>query len=149
REGSVSTARAPGAFFVADGYSPVVITQELWRYWSSHGRPAALPVFPAGSVAIERRGKDDVTRDEGKPASLERYWLSGLGWGRETLWVTAEGRLAALKGVDAEFDHFEATRTGYSGALSALVASAAADGLAAFAEISKPGLAAPEDGGPV
>ncbi|HEV8118079.1 MAG TPA: amidohydrolase family protein [Thermoanaerobaculia bacterium] len=149
RDGAVSTARAPGAFFVADGYSPAVVTQELWRYWSSHGRPAALPVFPSGTIAIEGRGKDEVTNDEGKPASLDRYSLSGLGWGRETLWVDSEGRLAALKAVDAEFDHFEATRSGYSGALGPLVASGAADGLAALAEISKPALAAPEESGPV
>ncbi|HKF42487.1 MAG TPA: amidohydrolase family protein [Thermoanaerobaculia bacterium] len=144
RGGSAAKARAPDAFFVADGYSPVVVTQELWRYWSSHGKPAALTVFPSGSVAIERRGKDDVSDDEGKPATLERYSVGGLGWGRETFWVDRDGRLAALKAVDAEFDHFEATRTGYSAALPALVASAAADGLAALYEISKPALATPQ-----
>ena len=149
RGGSVAKAPAPSAFFFADGYSPVVVTQELWRYWSSHGQPAALPVFPSGSIAIERRGKDDVTDDEGKPSTLERFSVAGLGWGRETLWVDKDGRLAALKAVDAEFDHFEATRSGYSGALSAFVASAAADGLAALSEVSKPALAAPEETGTV
>ena len=43
---------------------------------------------------------------------------SGLAWGRETVWMDSEGRLAALKAVDAEFDHFEATRSGYSEFLS-------------------------------
>src|SRR5215471_3565277 len=34
RGDSVAKAPAPAVFFVADGYSPVVVTQELWRYWS-------------------------------------------------------------------------------------------------------------------
>ena len=55
--------------------------EQLWRYWAAHGRPAALPVFPSGTVSFERRGKDEVTDDDGKPASLDRYSLSGLGVG--------------------------------------------------------------------
>src|SRR6185369_6149055 len=149
RNGSVKTVKAPVVFFVADSYAPVVATEQLWRYWAAHGRPAELTVFPAGRVSFERRGKDEVTDDSGKSVSLERYALSGLAWGRETVWMDSEGRLAALKAVDAEFDHFEATRSGYSEALGALVASAAADGTAALAEVSRPALAAPEEAGPV
>ncbi len=149
RSGSVKTVKAPAVFFVADSYAPIVATEQLWRYWAGHGRPAELMVFPAGKVSFERRGKDEVTDDAGKSVSLERYALSGLAWGRETVWMDSEGRLAALKAVDAEFDHFEATRAGYSQALGALVASAAADGATALAEISRPALAAPEEAGPV
>ncbi len=149
RDGKVERVRAPAAFFVADAYAPVIVTEQLWRYWASHGRPAELPLFPSGRMSIERRGKDDVKDDDGKPVSLERFALTGLEWGRETLWVDADGRLAALKAVDAEFDHFEATRLGYSQALPALVASAAADGMAALREISRPMLAAPDETGPV
>ncbi len=149
RNGSVKTVKAPAVFFFADSYAPIVATEQLWRYWAAHGRPAELTVFPAGRVSFERRGKDEVTDDAGKSMSLERYALSGLAWGRETVWMDSEGRLAALKAVDAEFDHFEATRSGYSEALGALVASAAADGTAALAEVSRPALAAPEEAGPV
>src|SRR5580765_6204252 len=117
RDGKVEKSRAPAAFFSADGYAPVAVTEELWRYWSSHGRPAELPLLPSGRVSFESRGKDDVTDDQGKRVSLERFALTGLEWGRETLWMDSEGRLAALKAVDAEFDHFEATRSGYSQAL--------------------------------
>jgi imidazolonepropionase-like amidohydrolase len=149
RDGKVEKSRAPAAFFTADGYAPVAITEELWRYWSSHGRPAELALLPSGRVSFQSRGKDEVTDDQGKRVSLERFRLTGLEWGSETLWVDSEGRLAALKAVDAEFDHFEATRAGYSQALPTLVARAAADGMEALREISKPMLAAPDDGAAV
>ena len=150
--GRIRAALAPPLFFVASGYAPVTVTEQLWRYWSSHGRPAVVPIFPSGRVGFERRGTDDVTDDDGKPQKLERYAVSGLGWGRETIWLDANGHLAAVKAVDAEFDHFEAARFGYSGysqSLPTLVASAAADGMAALAEISRSHLSAPEDSTPV
>lgn len=143
RDGKVTTTRAPARFFAADSYAPVAITEELWRYWSSHGRPEELALFPSGKASFEPRGKEEVTDDDGKKVSLERFALIGLEWGRETIWFDSEGRLVALKAVDAEFDHFEATRMGYSETLPAFVASAAADGMAALAKLSLP---APEAG---
>jgi imidazolonepropionase-like amidohydrolase len=138
----------PPLYFVAAGYSPVAVTEELWKYWSKHGRPASIPMYPNGvAVEIARRGEDEVTDDDGKKQTLVRYAVAGLGWGRETVWIDAQGRLAALKAVDAEFDHFEATRRGYSDVLPGLVASAARDGLAALSEMSQGASAAP--GGPV
>src|SRR6185295_11204228 len=114
RNGSVTTAQAPGAYFFADGYAPVVATEELWRYWNAHGKPGEVALFPSGRATIERRGTDDVRDDDGKPVRLERFALGGLEWGRETLWIDSKGNLAALKAVDAEFDHFEAVRDGYT-----------------------------------
>jgi imidazolonepropionase-like amidohydrolase len=149
REGKVSTAPAPGLFFTADAYAPVVVTEQLWRYWAARGRPAEIPLFPSGVASFEPRGKEEVTDDDGRNVTLDRFALTGLEWGRETLWMDGEGRLAALKAVDAEFDHFEAIRRGYTEALPAFVASAAADGLAALAEMSRPALAAPDEPGPL
>ena len=149
RDGKVEKSRAPAAFFAADSYAPVAVTEAMWRYWSSHGRPAELPILPSGSVSFQSRGKDDVTDDQGRRVSLERFALTGLEWGRETLWIDSEGRLAALKSVDAEFDHFEATRSGYSQALPRLVARAASDGMEALRELSRPLLATPDDGSAV
>lgn len=142
-------ATAPSLFFVASGYAPVTVTGELWRYWSTRGRPAAVPIFPSGRVGFERRGTDEVTGDDGKLQKLERYAVTGLGWGQETIWLDGNGHLAAVKAVDAEFDHFEATRLGYTQSLPALVASAAADGMTALAEISRSRLSTPQDSAPV
>jgi imidazolonepropionase-like amidohydrolase len=130
--------RRPERFFVGSSYAPMVLTEELWRYWKAHGSPRPLRVIPLGDVAFERRGEDAVTNDEGDRRTLERWAVSGIGWGRETLWFDGEGRLAAAKMVDAELDHFEATRKGYSQALGQLVSSAARDGLAQLSESSPP-----------
>jgi imidazolonepropionase-like amidohydrolase len=149
--GEKTTVPAPERFFFAGGYAPVAVTEELWSYWNRNGRPASIALFPMGGAAeIRRRGTDEVVDDEGRKQTLERYTLRGIGWGSETLWIDGRGRLAALKAIDAEFDHFEATGRGYSDVLPGLIASAAADGLAALAEMAG-GSAAPEDveGAPV
>jgi imidazolonepropionase-like amidohydrolase len=132
------TEATPPRFFVGSAYAPMILTEELWRYWKSHGSPQQLRVIPLGDVNFEHRGLDSVSDDDGKTKTLDRWAVTGIGWGRETLWFDGDGRLAAAKMVDAEFDHFEATRKGYSQALSRLVASAAADGMAQLAEASRP-----------
>jgi hypothetical protein len=132
------TERRPDQFFVGSSYAPMILTEELWRYWKAHGSPRQLRVIPLGEVTFDRRGEDAVTNDEGDPRTLERWTVTGIGWGRETLWFDGEGRMAAAKMVDAEFDHFEATRKGYSQALSQLVSSAAKDGLAQLSEAFQP-----------
>ena len=66
--------------------------------------------------------------------SLDRYSVSGVLWGRETLWTDQNGTLVALVSTDAEFDHFEAVRPEFEDAVPQLVARAASDGMAAMAE---------------
>jgi imidazolonepropionase-like amidohydrolase len=134
REGR-ATRREPvtaGVFTLA-GYAPPSMQMELMRYWASHGRPATVPLLPHGAARIEARGRDDVPIG-GRTVALDRYSVSGVVWGRETLWCDDSGRLAALVGVDAEFDHFEAVRPELEAVLPQLVARAASDGMAAMAE---------------
>lgn len=146
QDGRAREVAAPGSFFVSTAYAPVIVTDRLWRYWSSHGRPSDIPLFPNGHAAIELRGRDEVKDAEGRPLSLERYTLMGRSWGRETFWIDPTGALAAFKGVDTEFDHFEAVRPDVIEALPALVASAAADGVAALRDALPP---SPAEAGPV
>jgi imidazolonepropionase-like amidohydrolase len=134
REGG-ETRRAPvpeGAFTLA-GYAPASMQMELMRYWASHGRPSSVPLLPQGAAHVEPRGRDQVTVG-GRTVALDRYSLSGVVWGRETLWCNENGRLEALVGVDAEFDHFEAVRPELEAAVPQLVARAASDGMSAMAE---------------
>jgi imidazolonepropionase-like amidohydrolase len=145
--GVTRTAEAPPAFFTLDGYAPMIVTERLHAYWLAHAKPASIPTFPGGEVSIEARGEDEVRDDSGRMRRLTRYALTGIGWGRETAWFDEEGHLAALKGVDAEFDHFEATRSGYRGALASLVARAAADGMAELQEKAPSVLAEPDASG--
>ena len=122
----------PGTFTLA-GYAPVSMQMELLRYWTSHGRPASIALLPSGTAHIEPRGRDTISVG-GRMWALDRYSVSGVLWGRETLWTDDSGKLDALVSVDAEFDHFEAVRPELEDAVPQLVARAASDGMAAMAE---------------
>ena len=130
------TAARPAAAFTISGYAPVALQQAMIRYWQSHGRPAALAILPSGRVTIEQRGSDTLTLD-GVAVALERFSIAGLIWGRETVWFDRAGRLAALVSIDAEFDHFEAIRSGYEAGLTVFVSRAAVDAGAALAELAR------------
>ena len=134
REGSASRREPtpPGAFMLA-GYAPPSVQMMLMRFWAARGRPATVPLLPHGVARIQPRGRDEITVD-GRAVTLDRYSVDGVVWGRETLWVDAGGRLAALVSVDAEFDHFEAARPEFGTAIPQLVARAASDGMAAMAD---------------
>jgi imidazolonepropionase-like amidohydrolase len=137
QRGQTRSVAAPARFFVGSSYAPVTMTQELLRYWASHGKPASLPVYPIGTVTIERRGEDTVVDRDQQSHTLERFAIGGLGWGKETVWLDENHQLAALKGVDTEFDHFEATGRGFDEALPMFVARAAEDGLEALGETAR------------
>ena len=122
----------PGTFTLA-GYAPVSMQMELLRYWMSHGKPASIPLLPQGAAHIEARGRDTISTG-GRMLTFDRYSVTGVLWGRETLWADESGKLAALVSVDAEFDHFEAVRPEFEDAVSQLVARSASDGMAAMAE---------------
>ncbi|HEU4559501.1 MAG TPA: amidohydrolase family protein [Longimicrobium sp.] len=135
REGTETrTVAAPGRFFTIAGYAPVATQMLLLRYLARHPG-AAVSVLPRGSVSVERRGVDTVDTTSGRHV-LTRYSIGGLIWGRESAWTDSAGQLVAVKGVDAEFDHFEALRDGYQPALAALVASSASDGMRVMAELA-------------
>jgi len=137
REGEAThDAAKPAQFFLIANYAPTVAQMMLIRYWLAHGSPATLKTFPSGEVRIEDRGHDDV-EISGQKIPLERYSVSGLIWGRETLWLDAGKQLAAVVTVDAEFDHFESVREGLEPALPSLVARAGSGEMAALAEMGK------------
>jgi imidazolonepropionase-like amidohydrolase len=139
RDGSTSRReQAPQGVFTLAGYAPPSVQMALMQFWAAHGRPASVPLFPHGTARIELRGRDTVATVKGngggEAVTLDRYSVSGIVWGRETLWCDASGRLAALVSVDAEFDHFEAARPEFTSAVPQLVARAASDGMAAMAD---------------
>jgi imidazolonepropionase-like amidohydrolase len=133
REGhDTRSAPVPEGAFTLAGYAPPSMQMELMRYWVAHGRPSSVPLLPRGAVHIEPRGRDQIAVGD-RTVALDRFSLSGVVWGRETLWCDESGRLAALVGVDAEFDHFEAVRPELDAAVPQLIARAASDGMAAMA----------------
>lgn len=136
RDKQSELALPTGAFFTIAGYAPTTMQMLMVRYWAAHGSPAQLTTLPNGSVRIEARGQDAIQIGS-KDETLDRYTVEGLIWGRETLWFDGQRNLVAAVTTDAEFDHFEAIRDGYEGALGTFVSKAGADGMSSLAEISK------------
>jgi imidazolonepropionase-like amidohydrolase len=136
RDKQTDTPVPSGPFFTIAGYAPTTMQMLMVRYWAEHGSPSQLPTLPRGSVKIESRGQDTVhigTRD----ATLDRYTVEGLIWGRETLWFDSNRDLVAAITTDAEFDNFEAIRDGYESALGDFVGRAGSDNMNALADIAK------------
>lgn len=129
-------AERPREFFTIAAYAPAALQMMLIRKWQSSGRPKKLQTFPAGELSIEDRGRDEFVVKDAK-INLERFLITDLAWGRETLWMDSQSRLAALVGVDGEYDHFEAVRPEFEDSLGGFVQRAAVDEMAALAEISK------------
>jgi imidazolonepropionase-like amidohydrolase len=136
REGKETRqAAVPARFFTIAGYAPAAMQMMLMRYLASNNIKGSLQTLPGGAVTIDKRGTDKIKVGD-KMVELDRYSVSGLIWGRESLWLDKKQNLVALVGVDAEFDHFEALREDYESALPIFVGKAADDGMAALAEIS-------------
>ena len=132
----VTEAARPPQFFTIAGYAPATLQMLMLRYWSAHGSLENLPAPPDRRIHVESRGLDTISLD-GKSYSFSRYTVQGLIWGRETLWFNPHNDLIAAVTTDAEFDHFEAVREGFEGALGQFVAHAGADGMAAMLELSR------------
>src|SRR5260370_35152657 len=95
-----------------------------------------MKTFPAGVLSIEDRRADDFIL-KGTKVTLERFSISDLAWGRETLWLDARNQLVALITVDGEYDHFEGVKPEYEENLGNFVQRAATDEMAALTAISK------------
>jgi len=126
----------PEQFFGISTYAPVALQMMLVRKWQAAGRPRKMQTFPAGALTIEDRGADYFSV-KGTKIAFERFSISDLAWGRETLWLDAQSQLVALITVDGEYDHFEAIRPEYEENLGNFVQRAATDEMAALAAISK------------
>ena len=138
RRGKTESVVPSGAWFIADGYSPVAMQEEMMRWWLKHGSPKEFTAYPSGAtVRIEATGTVTV----GGAATQEHiaahgYTVSGLIWGQESLWIDDAQNLVALVSTDAEFDHFEAVREAYEGDLGTFISAAVRSNLAALDKLS-------------
>ncbi len=136
REGKKTVQRpVPDHFFFAGGFAPVSVQMMLIRDWERRHVAGLLETLPSGSVAIEKRGRDTI-EVAGKRFELDRYSVGGVIWGRETLWLDRDRKLAAAITVDAEYNRFEAIREDFEAALPTFVARAAEDGMAVLAQLA-------------
>ncbi|MBC7895044.1 MAG: amidohydrolase family protein [Cytophagaceae bacterium] len=82
--------------FMAQGWAPLSGRAAMIARWEKLGRPAALRVVPpTREVTIAFRGVDTV-QTAGLPVVLRRYVVDNVVWGRETAWLDASDRLAAI-----------------------------------------------------
>jgi imidazolonepropionase-like amidohydrolase len=113
---SSRTFAAPNQYVAIIGPTPFAIQMMAMRYWLAHGKPRELPMLRASAVAdplrIELEGKESITVG-GKTIALERYTIANLMFGKEVVWMTADGNLAAamtfagglpMEAVRSEFD---------------------------------------------
>jgi len=132
RSGKSEMQTASEPWFVADGYSPVAMQEQMMRWWLSHNRPESFTIYPSKAKArIEPAGNLTLA---GVPA--HGYTVSDLIWGRESLWIDDSQNLLALVSTDAEFDHFEAIRQPYEAHLDAFIAEAVKADLSALARLT-------------
>lgn len=143
QDGSSEKSRevaVPKSFFAFGGYVPVTMEMLLVRYWLAHGRPARLSLLPQGEALVEHRGRD-VAIVGGRRITLDRYHLSGRGWGggwgRQTLWLDAEQRLVAVVNLATDLEtNLTAIRDGYDSALSFFLKRAVEDGIDRFTKVA-------------
>jgi imidazolonepropionase-like amidohydrolase len=134
--GHTSTFEAPRRFFTAESYAPLSARGLLIRYWEKHGRPAVIPVLPGPrDVRITFRGSDPVIV-RGVPLTFRRFDVDGVIWGRETVWLDEDDRLAAIVSR-VHILPLEAVREDLVGQLPVLQSHSNADRVADLAQLLK------------
>ncbi len=131
----------PSTFFVGFGYTPASVQMMMVRYWTRHWKPSSIPVLRASPAArdqaahIRFEGRQTVTVG-GRATTLERYTVANIVFGREVLWFSGQGQLAAAMNFAGGLP-FEIVRTEYEPALSQLLRDGIAQELRDLAELEK------------
>jgi imidazolonepropionase-like amidohydrolase len=120
--GTKRTFAVPERYFTIFGATPFAVQMMMVRYWNAHGKPPGLAQLRARPgaepVLIDWVGGDIITVD-GKAVALDRYTIGNLTFGREILWMTSEGQLAAAMTFAGGLPQ-EAVRAEYDAALPQL-----------------------------
>lgn len=116
RRGATSTVPTAPSTAAVIGASPFALQMMMMRAWHARGEPAQIaPISTdpkAEPLEISRVGRD-VISVAGKTIALDRYTVNRLMFGREILWTTTDGQLAAamtfagglpLEAIRTEFD---------------------------------------------
>jgi imidazolonepropionase-like amidohydrolase len=140
--GETAEVKVPAAWFPARSWAPVAARALLIDYWERHKRPASMALLPGDAdsrIVVSFRGDEEVQAG-GRAVKLRRYSVDGVVWGRETVWVDAQGAFAALVSR-IHILPFEAVREDLAPALPALQASSVRDRMAdlvSFASATRP-----------
>jgi imidazolonepropionase-like amidohydrolase len=78
---------------------PASLQMMLMRYWHAHGEPKQLPLLrvnPRAEPVEIRLVGHEAFQVHRRMVRLSRYTVSGIGFGREILWMNDSNRLAAV-----------------------------------------------------
>jgi imidazolonepropionase-like amidohydrolase len=133
------TMPTPGAFAAVIGPTPFGLQMMMLRAWHARGEPKALPLVNQNAAAapleIVRVGQDVVTVD-GRRTKLDRYTVNNLMFGREIVWTTPDGMLAAAMTFAGGLP-MEAVRNEFVSALPVLYRAGVAQQMADLAAIGR------------
>ncbi len=137
--GRHDTVAVPPHVVSIAGTSPVTQHLALVRHWLARGRPktlAAIPGGPTNVIEVAWRGRDTL-QVAGRREVLDRFAVTGVVWGTESVWLDAQGRLAGYSTAGGGGLTFEAVRVALDAHLAQLRASATRDRLGELAAVSR------------
>jgi imidazolonepropionase-like amidohydrolase len=133
------TMPTPPAWAAVIGPSPFALQMMMMRAWHARGEPRQLalisPKADAEPLEIARVGREVITV-AGRRVTLDRYTVNHLMLGREILWMTAAGDLAAAMTFAGGLP-MEAVRTEFEPALPDLYRAGVAQEMADLAAIGR------------
>ena len=137
--GASRTMPTPSASAAVIGASPFALQLMMMRAWHARGEPKQLPLLSLNEKAepleIARVGRDTITVD-GRRIALDRYTVNNLMLGREILWTTEDGELAAAMTFAGGLP-MEAVRKDLTPALPELYRAGVAQEMANLAAIGR------------
>ena len=129
----------PKAWAAVIGPSPFALQVMMMRVWHARGEPKQLalvsPNVDAEPLEIARVGRDLITV-AGRRVALDRYTVNHLMLGREIVWMTAGGNLAAAMTFAGGLP-MEAVRTEFEPALPDMYRAGVAQEMADLAELGR------------
>lgn len=138
-KGASATAPTPAAGAAIVGQTPFALQMMMMRAWHARGEPkqlAPLSLNPtAEPLEIARVGQDVITVNARK-ITLDRYTVNHLMFGREIVWTTADGDLAAAMTFAGGLP-LEAVRTEFESQLPELYRAGVAQEMANLAAIGR------------
>ena len=137
--GATRTGPTPPAQAAIVGPAPFALQLMMMRAWHARGEPKqlALASLNAGAEPLEivRVGRDTIAV-AGRRVSLDRYTVDHLMFGREILWMTADGDLAAAMTFAGGLP-IEAVRTEFEPALADLYRAGVSQEMADLAALGR------------
>jgi imidazolonepropionase-like amidohydrolase len=136
--GVTRSTPTPPASAAIIGPAPIALQLKMKRAWHARGEPKLLPPVSlnpgAEPLEIVRVGRDTITI-AGRRVMLDRYTVNHLMFGREILWMTADGDLAAAMTFAGGLP-LEAVRKDFEPAFADLYRAGVAQEMADLAAIS-------------